>query len=280
MGRPSAPTLADLRSSSRKSAALRACSAFLAVYSWTWCRHLDVFCLAQGNRHLVTGAHRRSPGCPLTAAAAEEGGGGSGGVPQVKEEEEDFYAVLGVNSHAPVVEIKAGYRKASRESHPDLVRGSKEELEVAAVRFAKVSEAFRVLSDKQLRETYDLRGLAGVALFEFNGERIIMPPPWRVRIAHTGHHFWKREEYFVGLLAEIVIDLSIADIRRAYAEATKDPPGTGQAVLVEKCVKNRAEDLVELLGEYGLMSLAEEIEDDDEDEAPSGSAVAAASVAG
>lgn len=112
------------------------------------------------------------------------------------------------------------------------------------------------------QKAYDLRGLVGLADFEFDGERIIMPPPWRVRIGHTGHHFWKREDYFVGLLRE-EIDIPVKDIRRVFHEATADPEGVGQAILIEKCTERKANDIVEKLGDFGLLCLAEEIEEDE-----------------
>lgn len=182
-----------------------------------------------------------------------------------EEASDDLYAVLGLASDADLAAIKAAYRRESRASHPDLVRGTDEEVQAARDRFAQVGESFRVLSNVELRKAYDLRGLAGLAEFEFDGERVIMPPPWLVRIGHTGHHFWKREDYFVGLVAETVPDLSIEAIRRVYAEATKDPPGVGQAVLVERCTEQRAKDLVEALSEYGLICLAEEVEEEVEE---------------
>lgn len=171
-----------------------------------------------------------------------------------------LYEVLGVQPDADQAAIRAAYRQAARAAHPDLAR-SLEDRAIAQVRFDEVSRAFQVLSDSAKRQAYDLRGLAGLAQFEFDGERIIMPPPWRVRVGHTGHHFWKREEYFVGLLAE-TLDLPVRDIRRAYAEATKDPVGVGQAVLVAKCTERKAKDIVEELAEFGLIALAEQIEEE------------------
>jgi len=174
-----------------------------------------------------------------------------------------LYAILGVAEGAALPEIRAAYRQAARKSHPDLFRtASPEEREAVAERFSQVNNAFDVLSDPAKKQAYDLRGLAGLAEFEFDGERIIMPPPWRVRIGHTGHHFWKRKEYFVGLMME-TIDIPVSVIVKAYDEATKDPPGVGQAILVEKCTEARALDITEELEEYGIMCLAEEVPDEE-----------------
>jgi len=191
--------------------------------------------------------HRVARADALSGSASAEAG------------EESLYDVLGVAPDAEVSEIKKAYRKAAKESHPDLAPPA--EREAMRLRFNAVNEAFRMLSDPMRRQAYDLRGLAGLAEFEFDGERIIMPPPWRVRVGHTGHHFWRREEYFVGLLAETV-DIPVSDIRRAYAEATADPPGVGQAVLIEKCTERRANDIVDMLGEFGIVALAEEVEEE------------------
>mmetsp|Transcript_108084 Transcript_108084/g.232916 ORF Transcript_108084/g.232916 Transcript_108084/m.232916 type:complete len:98 (-) Transcript_108084:232-525(-) len=95
-----------------------------------------------------------------------------------------------------------------------------------------------------------------------------MPPPWRVLIGHTGHHFWKRQEYIVGLLMETrAIDLPISHLKRIYKQATSNPPGVGCAVLVEKCTEKKAKDIVEELQEFGLVCMAEEIETEEEPEA-------------
>ncbi|CAK9013296.1 unnamed protein product [Durusdinium trenchii] len=189
-------------------------------------------------------------------------------------EVEDFYELLGVSEEADVKEIKAAYRQAARLTHPDFFRTKpKEEREKAQERFTQVNKAFEVLTDPKKRQAYDLRGLAGLAEFEFNGERIIMPPPWRVRVGYTGHHFWKMKEYFVGFMLETLPDVSHEVILSAFEEATKDPIGVGQAILVDRCTEKRAKDVVEALQEYGLVCMCEEVpdeelrEEEDEEEA-------------
>jgi len=59
----------------------------------------------------------------------------------------NYYAVLGVDSHASKQEIKAAYRVLARKTHPD-AGGDPE-------RFAKVAEAWEVLRDDDERENYD-----------------------------------------------------------------------------------------------------------------------------
>lgn len=62
----------------------------------------------------------------------------------------DLYRVLGVSPRATGSEIKSAYRRLARRYHPD-VSASPD----ANERFAKISEAYRVLSDSALRARYD-----------------------------------------------------------------------------------------------------------------------------
>lgn len=174
----------------------------------------------------------------------------------------DFYELLGVDPDATTPDIKAAYRQAARRTHPDFFRTKpKEERDMAQERFTQVNKAFEVLTDPKKRQAYDLRGLAGLAEFEFNGERIIMPPPWRVRIGYTGHHFWTMREYFMGFMLETLPDVSYEAISDAYAKATSEAKGVGQAILVERCTEKRAKDVVDALQEYGFVCMAEEVPD-------------------
>lgn len=68
------------------------------------------------------------------------------------------YATLGVSRNARPVEIKAAYRKLCLATHPDKTGGGSGE------EFAKISEAYQVLSDPQKRLQYDNPPLIDVDL--------------------------------------------------------------------------------------------------------------------
>src|SRR5271169_2576552 len=77
-----------------------------------------------------------------------------------KGNQRDFYEVLGVSRNASVEEIKASYRKAALQWHPDRNPANKEEAEI---KFRECTEAYSVLSDQQKREVYDTYGHAGLS---------------------------------------------------------------------------------------------------------------------
>src|SRR5438445_2125915 len=62
--------------------------------------------------------------------------------------EKDYYKVLGVPEHATQKEIKAAYRRLSKQYHPDQNPGSEE-------RFKEVSAAYDVIGDSEKRKQYD-----------------------------------------------------------------------------------------------------------------------------
>jgi molecular chaperone DnaJ len=75
-------------------------------------------------------------------------------------QQRDYYEILGVAKTASVEEIKAAYRKAALQWHPDRNPTHKEE---AALRFRESTEAYSILSDAQKRQIYDTYGHAGLA---------------------------------------------------------------------------------------------------------------------
>lgn len=67
---------------------------------------------------------------------------------------EDYYKTLGVERSASADEIKRAYRKLANKHHPDKNKNNPKSSEM----FAKVSEAYEVLSDKDKRAKYDRLG--------------------------------------------------------------------------------------------------------------------------
>jgi molecular chaperone DnaJ len=69
----------------------------------------------------------------------------------------DFYDVLGVPRGASEDEIKRAFRRLAQQWHPDVSTqpGADE-------RFKEIAEAYRVLSDPQQRQAYDMFGRAGL----------------------------------------------------------------------------------------------------------------------
>ncbi|XP_075869168.1 dnaJ homolog subfamily A member 3, mitochondrial-like isoform X2 [Nelusetta ayraudi] len=70
---------------------------------------------------------------------------------------EDFYGVLGVSRTASQKEIKKSYYQLAKKYHPDTNPDDPE----AKEKFAKLAEAYEVLSDEVKRKQYDTYGTAG-----------------------------------------------------------------------------------------------------------------------
>ena len=70
----------------------------------------------------------------------------------------DFYDVLGVGRGASDDEIKRAFRRLAQQWHPDVSTEAG-----ADARFKEIAEAYRVLSDPQQRQAYDMFGRAGVS---------------------------------------------------------------------------------------------------------------------
>ena len=70
---------------------------------------------------------------------------------------EELYGTLGVSREATPDEIKAAYRRAAMEHHPDRNIGSED---AAREKFQAVQNAYDVLSDPEKRAFYDQHGSA------------------------------------------------------------------------------------------------------------------------
>jgi curved DNA-binding protein CbpA len=66
----------------------------------------------------------------------------------------DLYRILGVKRAASPTEIKSAYRKLARKHHPDFNPDP-----ASARRFARLTEAYQILSDPQRRKLYDNEGI-------------------------------------------------------------------------------------------------------------------------
>ena len=79
-----------------------------------------------------------------------------------QSKEKNYYKILGVSRTAPLKEIKKSYRELALQWHPDK---NTDDTEKAEKMFQDISEAYEVLSDKELRAKYD----RGEEVFENQG---------------------------------------------------------------------------------------------------------------
>lgn len=70
----------------------------------------------------------------------------------------DYYEILGIPRQASGNEIKSAYRKLARKLHPDVSAHPE-----SGEKFSQIHEAYRVLSNPQLRAIYDSKGEVGLS---------------------------------------------------------------------------------------------------------------------
>jgi curved DNA-binding protein CbpA len=78
--------------------------------------------------------------------------------------EDDHYKTLGLDRDASSSDIKKAYRKLALKFHPDKqAQSSDTERESATAQFAKIAQAYEILSDDEERKQYDMRRKYGGA---------------------------------------------------------------------------------------------------------------------
>ena len=80
-----------------------------------------------------------------------------------------YYDVLGLDSSATTQQIKHKYHALAKEIHPDKI-GTDDDDEMD--KFQLLSESYNILTDPDLRQLYDDKGLEGLSI---EGEEILNP---------------------------------------------------------------------------------------------------------
>jgi len=76
----------------------------------------------------------------------------------------DYYKILEVSFHANKVDITKSYRRLTKKYHPDLNGGNRQYEE----KLALVIKAFKILTDDELKSSYDKEWLEKAAQFKKN----------------------------------------------------------------------------------------------------------------
>ncbi|KAI8074011.1 X-domain of DnaJ-containing-domain-containing protein [Gongronella butleri] len=163
----------------------------------------------------------------------------------------EYYDLLGVGPQATADEIKKAYRKRAIQFHPDKNRDDP----TAEEKFKKISEAYQVLSDPQLRKRYN----------EFGEENGVKPDGGFV----DPEEFFKQSfggDRFVDIIGEISIgkdmrdaletaeanddDTELTPEEKAEKEAQREKSEKERAEVREKRVATLAEKLINKLSLY------------------------------
>lgn len=91
----------------------------------------------------------------------------------------NYYQILGVSHNASQAEIRSAYRKLARQYHPDVSAAPE-----ANEHFARLSEAYRVLSNSELKALYDLGGEEQLASQRRQSNLHTQKDVYRSRINH------------------------------------------------------------------------------------------------
>lgn len=79
---------------------------------------------------------------------------------KIGEKRLNYYQLLGTNNAAPVEEVKKSYFDFSRKYHPDRINAAPDSTVMMRANevFAEINRAYEILSDKDKKSEYDVRG--------------------------------------------------------------------------------------------------------------------------
>ena len=139
------------------------------------------------------------------------------------------YQVLGVEQDCSFEELRTAYRRRAREHHPDVAASA---VSGAGISMADVNEAWRVLSDRELRRAYDRS----------------LPPVWRDPVAmpqpapQTGRS--RREAWAASVQGQIARLARLAGRSATQTLLIRHPraPRSEYELLVGRLVEGLCED--------------------------------------
>mmetsp|Transcript_15714 Transcript_15714/g.24428 ORF Transcript_15714/g.24428 Transcript_15714/m.24428 type:complete len:319 (-) Transcript_15714:88-1044(-) len=112
-----------------------------------------------GRMAVSSALHRRPLGMPMTRGLL--------GLTARRQLLEDPYNVLGLPATAPADQIRAAFRRLSKQHHPDAQISKGGESIKAQEQFYRINEAYHMLIDPQLRAKYDARNGAAFRIEEW-----------------------------------------------------------------------------------------------------------------
>ena len=110
----------------------------------------------------------------------------------------NFYAILGIPSHATEEAVRAAYKILARRYHPDAGAGSSPE------KFRQVVEAYETLADPMRRRAYD-RSLP-------SSPQSLSPTPVELDLTRRSHPFHYRVDSLFGDLIRVTGDDDFWDL--------------------------------------------------------------------
>uniref|UniRef100_A0A3B4UJQ4 DnaJ heat shock protein family (Hsp40) member A3b n=1 Tax=Seriola dumerili TaxID=41447 RepID=A0A3B4UJQ4_SERDU len=136
---------------------------------------------------------------------------------------QDFYDVLGVSRSASQKDIKKAYYQLAKKYHPDTNPDDPE----AKEKFAKLAEAYEVLSDEVKRKQYDTYGAAG-----FDPSRAGASQQQYYRAGGTSID---PEELFRKIFGEFTGGMGFGDIHNMFEQRPEESINTGPFMMRTTC---------------------------------------------